>query len=205
MIISDNKIQGSADWIRDRLGVLTASQVDMLLTPTLKMSSQRNKLMAKLIAERLLGEPVEDFGGTYWTDRGKALESEALAYFSLQTGLDPVACGVVYRDESRDCGCSPDALVLSDYVPVAGVELKCPSATNHMLYLLGGDAKQYAPQVQFSLWVTGLPTWYFMSYYPGLPPLLKTVEPDPEYQDAFLQTVPLFLDEMRSQLETLKQ
>lgn len=201
MIVSDNKIQGSAEWLRDRLGVLTASQIDRLLTPTLKLSSQRRGLLCKLIAEKMLGEPVEDFGGTYWTDRGNELEQEAGAYFSLQTGLRYEAVGLVYRDDNKICGCSPDGLVASDSGEiVAGLEIKCPKATTHVESLLSGDVPKYTPQVQYSLWVTGLPAWYFMSYYPGLPPVLKRVEPDPEYQKAFDEHVPVFTAELAEQL-----
>jgi hypothetical protein len=203
MIICDKLVQGSAEWIQTRLGVFTASQAAKLLTPTLKLSSQRKSLIATLAAERVLGEPVDDFGGTYWVDRGAALEQEAAAYFSLQTGLDYHAVGFVYRDESRDCGCSPDGLILDAGEPVAGLELKCPKASTHVQYLLD-DKPQYQAQVQFSLWVTGLPRWYFMSYYPGLRPMLQTVEPDPAWQDAFSEHVPTVLSDLAEAVEIVR-
>lgn len=204
MIICEKLVQGSAEWIRERLGVLTASQVSKLLTPTLKLSGQRKDLAATLAAEAILGEPVDDFGGNYWVDRGSALEAEAAAYFAFQTGLDYAAVGFVYRDEYRDCGCSPDGLILDHGQPVAGLELKCPKAATHVQYLLDGDASKYAPQVQFSLWVTGLPAWYFMSYFPGLPPLLKRVEPDPDWQNALTAHVPTFLTELRDTISRIR-
>ena len=201
MIVIPNLIQGSDEWIRTRLGVLTASQIGKLITPTGKLSSQRDSLACTLAAEAVLGEPVDDFGGTYWTDRGSALEDQAGAYFALQTGLEPKAVGFVYRDETETCGCSPDWLVPdgSDYV--CGVEVKCPKAATHVEYLIDKEAKKYTQQVQLALWVTGLPKWYFMSYFPGLPPLLKEVEPDQKWQKAFDDHVPGFLAE----IETIKE
>ena len=198
MIVCDYLEQGTDAWIRERLGVLTASQIDQLLTATGKSSGQRRKLMAKLVAETLLQEPVIEFAGNYRTDRGIEFEGEAGAYFSLMTDLEPRAVGFVYRDETKTCGCSPDWLVPDaggDWI--AGVEVKCPSATQHMLYLMDGEAKQYTPQVQYSLWVTQLPVWYFLSYYPGLPPLLREVRPDQKWQDAYSEYVPPFVKQLQ--------
>lgn len=204
MIIVPNLTQGSAEWLATRLGVLTASQVVKLLTPTGKLSSQRKDLVATLVAETLLGEPVDDFGGTYWTERGTMLEDQALAYFALQTDLEPRQVGFVYRNENKDAGCSPDALIYSGDDCVAGLELKCPKAGTHVGYLLDERADKYTPQVQFSLWVTQLPAWYFMSYHVGLPPFLVKVLPDDAWQDAFETHVPDFLDEVRAAVHKLR-
>ena len=196
MIILPNLEQGSDKWLRARLGVLTASQAERLLTKTMKPSTQAKALKAKLVAEKLLGQPVENFGGTYWTERGNELEAEAGAYFALQTGLEPKAVGFVYRDESKRAGCSPDWLCFDGEDPATGVEVKCPYAETHMGYVMGGGAEKYTPQVQFSLWVTQLPSWWFMSYHPGLPPFLVEQVPEPAWQAAFDKIVPPFLDEV---------
>jgi hypothetical protein len=41
---------------------------------------------------------------------------------------------------------------------------------------------KYKPQVHFSMAITGIRKWYFMSYYPGLNPLIVLVEWD-DYTD----------------------
>lgn len=191
MIIIENLMQGSAEWHRIKAGVISASQVDKLLTPTLKLSAQRRSLIYKIVAERILSEPVESFGGNFWTERALALEGEARDYFALQTGLNPRAVGFIFRDETRTCGCSPDW-----FMDVAGLELKCPKAETHVGYLLDGGAVKYSPQIQFSLWVTGLPSWWFLSYYPGLPPVLMQIAPEDEWQAAFDETIPSVLKEI---------
>jgi hypothetical protein len=203
MIVVESLIQGTDAWIRARLGVLTASQVSQLLTKTGKLSAQRTKLAYKLAGERVLGEPDDEFAGTYWTERGSDLEDQAGAYFSLQTGHDPVAVGFVYKDDWSYCGCSPDWLVKEKNEWTAGVEVKCPKRITHIGYMVE-DADQYIQQVQFSLWVTGLPRWYFMSYYPGLKPVLREVLPDQKWQDAFDEHVPKFLAEVAAIKERLK-
>lgn len=199
MIIIDDIEQGETEWIMIRLGVLTASNADKILTPTCKASSQVNGIINTLVAERLLQEPVDDFPGNYWTDRGSLLEDQALAYFRLQTGLEPKRVGFVFEDDTRRCGCSPDFFVFDGDTPIAGGELKCPKASTHVGYLRDGDAIKYYPQVQFSLWVTGVPTWYFMSYYPCLPPVLNRVEPIPEWQEGFDKHVPPLLEKVEAE------
>lgn len=204
MIVINDVIQGSAEWLRLRAGVLTASQIDKLITPkTLKLSGQRESLINTLVAERLLGEPVQEFAGTYWTERGHQLEQEAGDYFAFQTGHDPRAVGFVFRDESRTTGCSPDWMIPDGDNWLAGVEVKCPAAHTHVGYLRAGEAVRYSPQVQYSLWVTGLPAWYFLSYFPGLPPVLQRIEPDSEWQAALNATVPVLLDEVEQAVSAI--
>ena len=62
------------------------------------------------LAEWALGYPIKQFGGNEWTERGKELEPDARAYYALQTDLDPVTVGFVYRDElqarRRVAGCA---------------------------------------------------------------------------------------------------
>lgn len=203
-MIIDHTLQRTDDWLRLRLGVLTASRVDKLLTPTGKISSQRSGILHELVAEKLTGEPAEDFAGTYWTDRGEALEAEAVAYFELQTGLKHSPVGFVFRDESKTTGCSPDGLILDDDgAPIAGLELKCPKSKTHVGYMLADDKDPYIQQIQFSLWVTGLQSWYFLSYYPGLDPVLRCYTQDGKWQAAFSEHVPTFIAELDAAMEKL--
>jgi hypothetical protein len=54
----------------------------------------------------------------------------------------------------------------------------------HVDYLLAGELPaKYKPQVHFSMAVTGIRAWFFMSYFPGLNPLILKVQWG-EYTDA---------------------
>ena len=56
--------QGSAEWALSRLGIPTASCYDRLLTPkTRKPSASRHAYRAELMAEWLMGQPL-DWGTT---------------------------------------------------------------------------------------------------------------------------------------------
>jgi len=199
MIVIDCE-PGSSDWIAIRLGVMTGSGAYRIVTPTGKLSSQRSGYLAELLAEWATGEPGDEFMGTYWTDRGTELEPEAIAFYEMQTDKRTSRPGFVFRDSSRTVGCSPD------WLEDGGLgELKCPKKATHIGYLVSdGMPAKYIPQVQFNLWCTALPVAHFMSYYPGLPPLLVEVEPDARYHDAFAEHVPAFLAELERGRERLR-
>ena len=54
----------------------------------------------------------------------------------------------------------------------------------------------YKAQVQGQLWVTGRAWADFMSYCPELPPFLIRVEPDPKFQAALDDHMPVFHAEL---------
>ena len=196
--------QGSAEWEAARLGVATASCCSKIITPTGRLSSARDEYVGTLLAEWALGEPVEEFMGTFHTERGKALEPLALAHYRFQTGLEAEKVGFVFKDENRLAGCSPDALVGDD----GGLELKCLSPGNHLIWWLHGQAtgeipKKHMPQVQFSLWVTGRKWWDWMSFHPDLPPFLARVAPDPTWQAALNLHMPAVYGEILAGRELL--
>ena len=134
-------------------------------------------------------------------ERGKVLEPDAFNDFVFQTDMQPSKCGLVYKDERRMVACSPDGLPSL----ASGLELKCPGAGKHLTYLVRGVCPpDYMPQVQGCMWVTGRPSWWFMSYYPKLPPFILHVDPDLAYQDALDLHIPTFIDELLEGRERLR-
>ncbi len=203
MIVLDQLEQGSYEWHKQRLGVLTASVMDQLFTPTGKPSSQRERLICRLAAEIRKGEPVEEFMGNRATDMGLLLEPEAMDLFALTTGLQPQRVGFVLRDESGRVGCSPDWMLKDDSGEwVASGEMKCPYLATHFMYVRAGVVPQkYVPQTQFQLWVTGLDHGYFISYNPDAEIFIKKYEPDPIWMDRFDEEVPKVIAEVDRTME----
>ena len=153
------------------------------------------------MAEWALGDPIGEFGGSDATERGKALEPQARRYYAFQRDLQPRTVGFVYRDEDRMVGASPDALVDPD----GDLELKCPEAHTHILALArGGPHRSHFPQLQGRLWVTGRRWIDFLSYFPGLPPVLVRVAPDPAMQAAYDRHLPTFIAEVLEGRERLR-
>jgi hypothetical protein len=161
--------QGTREWLIARAGLPTASQFDRILTPkTMKASSSQEGYMHQLLAEWLLGMP--DQGSSDFMKRGTFIEGQAVSWYELQRDVTVERVGLVTRDDDR-AGCSPDGLVGAD----GGLELKCPSAKEHVGNLLSmtGD---YRCQVQGGMWITGRAWWDLVSFNPDLPSALVRFE-----------------------------
>ena len=199
MIILDCE-QGSEEWIAARLGIPTASEFSRIVTPGGKPSSSQRKYIAELCAEWALGEPASEFMGTEWTERGKTLEDEARRFFAFERDCDYRQVGLVYADGHGDVAASPDGLV-----PGRGpLELKCPMPKTHLLWLADdGLPREHVMQTQGQLWVCGADVGDFMSYCPGLPPLILEVRADPRIQDALSEHVPAFISELTARKQRL--
>jgi hypothetical protein len=81
-----------------------------------------------------------------------------------------------------------------------GIEVKCPLIHTHVGYLLAGTLPtDYFQQVQGSMFVTGFSSWWFMSYYPAIPPLIIQVKRD----DAFCAKLKVALDSFCNELDEI--
>lgn len=188
MKIHRDVAQGSPEWVKLRLGVLTASSADRIITKAkLAPSEQQDAYLDELVAETVLGQPCDDAKGP-WMTRGTELEGEARTVFGFVR--EPVEqVGFISRDDGR-VGCSPDGIVDGKF----GAEFKCPSAVKHVGYLRrpADLVAAYRLQLQWSMWVTGWP-WVIMSYCPGFSEVVVGVSPEPVVLAAFDRHVPDFL------------
>jgi putative phage-type endonuclease len=171
--------QGTDDWFEARLGIITASTFDKIITKAGKRSSQVDEMVNRAIAELIVGEPDETFQSEAML-RGKELEDQALKFFNFTKGYDFKPVGFV--DSELGFGASPDGL---DQEIKLGLELKCPSAHTHLAYLAADKLPdKYKQQVQGALLVTGYDKWVFGSYHPSLPCFSVEVERDNEFIEA---------------------
>lgn len=184
----------------------------------IRLSDQREALVCALLHEWATGNSAEEWRGSQWTEHGHAIEGEAGAWLSFAKGLQTRPVGFI-TDDAGEIGCSPDLGVFEGDEMVAGVELKGPAGWTHIRWLreharTGRMPREHVMQPQFSLYVTQLPRWLWMSYaaplegYPwregaSLPPLVVEVEPEARYQDAFAEHVPVFLSELAEAREEL--
>lgn len=190
--------QGSAAWFAARIGIPTASQFSKIITPkTGKLSESSRPYMCQLLAEYLLGEPIQDEGFDF-SDRGTEMEAGARAFYELQREVDVEQVGFLMTDDRR-AGCSPDGLVGEG----GGLELKVPSAPVHVGYLLDGAGDKYRCQIQGALWITGREWWDFLSYHPTLPPALVRVHRDDVFIKALANAVNEFSDRLAAAKEEL--
>ncbi len=166
----------SADWFKLRLGIPTASEFHKVITPGGKLSKQSPGYAYSLLAELMLGRPL-DSPETTWMTRGTELEDQAIMAYEVVTGIETSLGGFITNDAGT-AGCSPDRLVGDDGI----LEMKVPAPQTHVGYLLTrdfGDEKKV--QVQGQLWVSERKWVDLVSYHPELPPVILRVERDEEY------------------------
>jgi len=186
-----NVEQGGLAWLKLRAQYPTASEFGQLVTPkTLKPSAQMHAYIARKIAEKWMGKPVETYSGGAM-EQGSVLEEEARPWYALETGATIETPGFITHDDDT-AGCSPDALARQGE-QAWGVEIKCPEPQTHVAYLLAGVLPdQYRLQVQGSMLVTEMERWDFLSYCRGFPALLVTVERDKEVCTALVDALAEF-------------
>jgi len=191
--------QGTEEWLNARKGKLTASQAAGIITPTGKLAAASKGLMRKLARECLLDDP-HAFAGNSATQWGHDHEPIARLLFEEVTGHAVDTVGMLQSTLHPCLACSPDGLIMTPSIMVDGeltyeingLEIKCPSVDTHVDYLLDGVLPaKYRPQVHFSMAITGIKTWYFMSFFPGLRPLILPVHWD-EYTDKIRDTALAF-------------
>jgi hypothetical protein len=171
--------QGSPEWSAARLGVVTASEIDALITPLWKVRTGEGVETYRFqkLCEKLLGYTPDD-GSTFAMNQGEILEKIARPWFAFEHNVSIETPGFCVSDDGR-IGCSPDGLIGDD----CGLEIKAPQPPQHLKYLMAGEVPtQYRPQVHFSMLVTGRPRWIFVSYSRQFPPLVVEVKRNEEIQ-----------------------
>lgn len=188
MKIHDCK-QGSAEWLAARLGVVTASEMDALITPLWKVRTGEgpDTYLYRKLAEKLLNWSGDDFG-SFEMGQGELVEKIARPWYAFTHDVNIETPGFITSDDGK-IGCSPDGLIGDD----CGLEIKCPQPPTALKYLINGELPpQYRAQVHFSMLVTGRPKWVFLSYSRQFPPLEITVERDPKIDTALCLALEMF-------------
>src|SRR5882757_11245793 len=114
--------QGSSEWAAARLGVVTASEIDALVSPTWKIRTGQgvDTYLYRKLAEKVMGY-AGDGGGTFAMDQGNIIEKIAIPYYAFTYNVDVKTVGFCLSDDGR-IGCSPDGLI-GDF---SGIEIKSP-------------------------------------------------------------------------------
>jgi hypothetical protein len=191
-IIHDSFEQGSEQWIKQRLGLPGASQFHRIITGARgELSKQAPKYAAALVAETLLGRPLESANLTTWAmQRGTELEPLARAQYAADNQVEVRQVGLVTTDCGR-VGCSPDGLVVGTR---GGLEIKCLFAEHHMSILFDGPGEEFKQQVQASLAICELEWWDLYCFHPDLPPVTIRTYRDEPYIEKMRVALAAFLE-----------
>ena len=191
-------LQYSPEWYAARCGIPTASSFDMILCADGKVSKQRTKYLYRLAGESITGIAEETYQNATM-QRGKEMEAEARQLYSLITGEEVQQVGFCLAD---GYGASPDGLVGEKGL----LEIKCPNIATHVGYLLENVLPtDYFQQTQGQLLVTGREWCDFLSYYPGLRPLIIRVTRDEIFIKALKAELKKFCAELAEVRERIKQ
>lgn len=197
--------QRSSLWYAMRAGMPTASEFSKIVTSTGDTSESMTTYAMTLAAEKFAGSSVDAWEGNAWTDRGRDLESQAIALYELAHDLDVERVGFV-TDDDQNMGCSPDGLVGKGGL----IEVKCLKAENHIKTILyhqkhGKSPPDYIQQTQGQLLICEREWCDLVFYHPVLPLLTIRTEPDQKVQHAMMGAIPKLCTERDRILEVLLQ
>lgn len=189
--------QGSLEWFEARLGIPSSSNFDKIITTAGKPSKQREKYMYRLAGESVSGVLEESYQNAAML-RGIEMEDEAKQLYTLITGNEVTEVGFCVEE---GYGASPDGLIAEK----GCLELKCPLVATHVGYLLANKLPtDYFQQVQGQLLVTGREWADFMSYSPGLKPMIVRVNRDETFINALKIELAVFCEELRVVIGKIK-
>ena len=194
-MIIHNAEQYSRDWYALRLGRATASNFHKIVQPStgeisrpreknsqFKLADKVRNFAYYLIAETLLGAPLESISGIEVMERGKEV-------------------GFITTDDGK-VGASPDRLIVGKK---AGLEIKCPAPQTHIAYLAEGFGDDYIPQVQGQNMVGEFDYSDRFSFYPGWPTKQQRTYRDETYIKNLEAALREFNDFKESALERIKK
>lgn len=160
-----NLQQRSQEWHDIRKGSIGGTRAKYVT------KSNNLTLCDELIAERH-SDYIEETFINDAMQRGIDLEPIALQEFSANQEVTVTPGGFVTNEKFPNCHLSPDALMMDNGQPIAGVEVKCPSTKKHVEYIRSGKLPaEYKYQVfhYFTL-CESVETMYFVSFDPRFKP-----------------------------------
>lgn len=196
-------VQGSPEWYALRCGKLTASEMHLIITPTLKAASNDKERahLYELLAQRITDYVEPSYVGEAML-RGVSDEPEAVKIYGEH--YEPVTpVGFVTNDKwNFTVGYSPDGLVGDDGL----VECKSRKQALQLKTLVDfvpvdGIDRDFMIQLQTGLLVTERKWIDLISYCGGLPMATVRVYPSTVIQDAIVSAATAFEEKLADKLE----
>jgi hypothetical protein len=194
-------IQGSPEWAAARIGKITASNMEKIISPTGQESKQADKYMNRLIAEVITGQSEETFAGNAHTERGNEFEQEAADYYATLNDWELQPVGFCLTDDGS-IGCSPDRFIGDDGM------LEIKTGLGHIFIESALNEKleqEHRPQTQAGLLVTGRQWVDTMLYHPRMKKqiIIRSVRNEP-YIAAMQSMVRTFQTRMQERINLLQ-
>lgn len=190
-------IQGSDEWLAARCGILTASEVKNIITPsTLKYATNEKtrEHVYELISQRITNYIEPHFISD---DMMRGKEDEIIARGLYSTHRFPVEeVGFITNDKwGFTLGYSPDGLVGEKGL----IEIKSRRAKFQIETVLSGKVpSEFMMQLQTGLLVSGREWIDFISYSGGLPMFIYRVTAYQDVQDAIIACASEFYEDVNN-------
>lgn len=192
--------QGSDDWLQLRCGVMSASIMNDILTPTLKVSSNEKTRQAVYdIACQRITNYIEPQFMTDSMLRGHDDEEKARELYSDNIAPVEEIGGMVREFEFGSVWYSPDGLVWDDGL----IEVKSRRQGLHFKTIVEGEVpKEHILQCQAALLISGREWIDYISICRGMPLFIKRVTPDIKYHDAIIKACTEFEGKVKEATES---
>lgn len=184
-------VQGSDEWLRCRLGVMTASEMKAQFTAKLARANNETSRgqVYELMGDRITGAIGDNFMSY---DMARGHQEEVLAIDKYSETYEKVSpCGFVTNDRHGfTLGFSPDGLVGLEGLVETKSRLPKFQARIIMDHILGESDDiiplEFMIQLQTGLLVSERKWIDFLSYCGGMPMVRIRVLPDPRLQEMIL-------------------
>lgn len=188
--IHSDVIQGSEDWMQHRCGLLTASEMKLIVTPTLKAAANDKERahLYELLAQRVTGHVEPSYVSD---DMLRGREDEIAARELYAEHFAPVTeVGFITNNRwGFTLGYSPDGLVGDDGL----IEAKGRRQKYQMQTIVDREVPQeYVLQLQTGLLVTERKWIDYISYSSGMHMVVIRAFPDPVIQAAIIDAAAAF-------------
>lgn len=202
-IIYHDVDQGTDEWLQLRRGLMTASEIKLIMTPTLKIANNEKERahLFELLAQRITGYTEPHY---FNDDMLRGHEDEIEAKIAYAENYAPVTdIGFITNDQfGFTMGFSPDGLVGDEGL----IECKSRRAKFQIETILSGEMPlDYMLQVQSGLLISGRLWCDFISYSAGLPMMTVRVFPDDKVQNAIIEAAYEFENRLQSKWEDYKR
>jgi hypothetical protein len=198
-IIHEQIEQGSEDWHAMRCGLMTASEMRLVLTDTLKMSKndKQRTHVCELAAQRITNftEPQ------YISDammNGHINEVIARDLYDQNVDLVEEKGFITRQFDGFKLGYSPDGVgVMGNF----GIEIKSRMQKYHLKTIAENEVPtEYMLQIQTGLLITEWDYLEYISYCAGMPMWVIRVYPDEKYQEAITEAAKSFEDAVQEKI-----
>ena len=196
--------QGSDEWLAQRCGLLTASEMKLIITPSTLKPADNDKTRVHLY--ELLAQRITGYVDPHYVNddmlRGHQEEIDAKAAYAKH--IAPIRdVGFITNDKwGFTLGYSPDGLVGED----GGIEVKSRLQKYQVSTIVAERMPDdFLMQVQAGMLVAERSWIDFISYSGGLPMIPIRIEADPKIQDAILAAATKFEAALQEKLDRYRE